>query len=119
SYLTAADIVFLMPRESAMGAYMRLAYRQGLLLSTALLLVATAVYVPLYRHQPDGTAWPWLAAALIGLKLASGAGAWVERRMAWPAARRSYRLLRWAMAAVLLEALLTRPLWAAALFAAV
>ncbi len=119
SYLAAADIVFLMARESAMGGYIRMARSRGLRLGMALLLVGGAVYAPLYRHMPDGTEWPWLAAALVGLKLLNGAGAWQERRMAWPAARRGYRLLRWAMAAVLLEALLTQPLWSAALFAAI
>jgi ABC-2 type transport system permease protein len=118
-YVAAADVVFLMTRESAMGPYMRMARSRGMMLGMALMLVAGAVYAPLYRHVPDGTAWPWLAAALVGLKLANGTGAWLERRMAWPAARRSYRLLRWAMAAVLLEALLTQPFWAAILFAAV
>ncbi len=119
SYLAPADIVFLMAREHAMGGYIRMARSRGLLLGTALLLAGGAVYAPLYRHMPESTAWPWLAAALVGLKLASGRGAWQERRMAWPAARRGYRLLRWAMAAVLLEALLTQPLWAAASFAAI
>lgn len=116
SFLVPADTVFLMPRESGMRAYLLPAARAGITLSYLLLLAALAVYAPLYRQGAAPTWWPLIAIAFIPLKAANAWAAWTERRMAWPSARRLYRLLRWAATALVLAALLSQPLWKSALF---
>ncbi|WP_270169636.1 ABC transporter permease [Paenibacillus sp. SYP-B4298] len=118
TWLRPADVAFLMPRESEMGGYLRLSWRHNLIAGVLLSALVLALYMPLYERAA-GAPQPWLAmgAAALGLKLLNAAASWRERQLAWPAARRGLRLLRWSCTALILAALLLTALWKAALFA--
>jgi len=110
TWLQPADVVFLMPREAEMGGYLARSFRNAAVPGVLLALAAAAVYLPLYRTAEGAPASvPVLLAGAALLKLAGMPGAWQERRMVWPAARRGFRLLRWAMTALALLALLSQP----------
>mgnify|MGYP001194428950 CR=1 FL=1 len=117
TFLRPADAVFLMPREHAMGRYMKLARRRGYAAGGALMLAAWLLYMPLYRQSGSPTDPLALVPVLLALKAASDAGAWRERRMAFAAARRWCYLLRAALTLAAVYALLAKPLLAALGFA--
>ncbi|MCM3746844.1 ABC transporter permease [Paenibacillus pasadenensis] len=113
TWLKPADIVFLMPREGAMGPYTRRSLRHtlpgGLLLSAAVLLL----YWPIRAHVPQDALTGWspalfpVLAALLALKLLAGAAAWRERQIAWPASRMLLKAVRLALTAWLIYVWLT------------
>lgn len=118
TWLRPPDIVFLSRREAEMGEYIAKSAIYNLIPGALLALIGLALYWPIYRHGP-GMSGVWtLAAALLAMKAANAAVAWQERRMAWPAARRVSRLLRWALTAAAIALFLVQQPWKAWLFAA-
>ncbi|MCA0755359.1 ABC transporter permease [Paenibacillus sp. N4] len=116
TWLEPGDTVFLMPRESDMGGYIRRSLRHTSIGCAILAGIVLLLYLPIYRQgaAPNG-AWP-LTLAAAGLKAGNVWGAWRERRMAWPGMRLSMRVLRWALTALVLSVWLTNAAWQAALF---
>ncbi|CAM4335478.1 ABC transporter permease [Paenibacillus tarimensis] len=116
SWLVSADIVFLMPRESGMKPYILRSARRGLAVTSIWTAVAFIAFLPLY-YKGAALVHPLAAAAMLALLKGMHAyAAWIERRMTYTAARRMYRLLRWALTAIVLVSLFTFPLWKTLLF---
>ncbi|MDF2838068.1 MAG: transporter EcsB, partial [Paenibacillus sp.] len=116
TWLAAADVVYLMPREHAMKPYLARSFRYSAILSSVLALVVFLLYMPIYRGG-QGETDPWLlAVAFAAIKAAGHYGAWRERQMSWGAARLAYRLARWILTAVIVGAWLRYPEWQAAVF---
>lgn len=116
TWLAAADVVYLMPREHEMEPYLEKSFRYSAIVSAILAAVIFLLYLPIYRSG-QGEASPWLLAA--GLLLLKGAGiygAWRERRMSWGAVRLIYRFARWLLTAVIIGVWLAYPVWQAVLF---
>ncbi|MWC28953.1 hypothetical protein GON22_12700 [Paenibacillus sp. MMS18-CY102] len=113
TWLLPADSVFLLPREAAMRSYIQRSFRYngvpGMLGAGAALLV----YWPLYSHGSGEAGALMLLVALMALKAGNIAGAWQERRAAEPSSRLALRLLRWALTALTLAALLRLAPWKA------
>ncbi|SFJ02865.1 ABC-2 type transport system permease protein [Paenibacillus sp. UNC496MF] len=116
TWLREADIVFLVPREAEMRAYLRRSFRYNGLACFAAVLLVCAVYMPLYLAGPATT--PALVIGLFALllKLMNSGAAWRERQLAGLAARRTIRVLRWAATAVAAGALLQTELWKTAVY---
>jgi ABC-2 type transport system permease protein len=118
TWLAAADVVYLMPREHGMRPYLERSFRYSATLGAVIALVVFLLYMPIYRSGQGETA-PWLlAAAFAALKIGEHLGAWRERRMSWGAARLAYRIARWLVTAVIVGAWLRYPSWQAAVFMA-
>ncbi|GBF77625.1 hypothetical protein PA598K_06182 [Paenibacillus sp. 598K] len=107
TWLHPADTVFLMPRESEMGAYIRRAVIYNGAATLLLLLLALAVYWPLYdRIVTHDYTIGIIALVLTLLKLLNMHHVWTERRMAWPGARWTSRVVRWLLHAAMITILL-------------
>ncbi|GGF98944.1 ABC transporter permease [Paenibacillus abyssi] len=118
TWLHPADTVFLMPREKEIGDYLANSWRYNGIPGVIALWALLMLYVPLYVKAVDEPlAWPMLAVVVTVMKGLNAFGAWRERQMAWPGARRGIRLVRWAAAGLMLAAFLAAPLWNAAAFA--
>ncbi|EFM11582.1 ABC transporter EcsB [Paenibacillus curdlanolyticus YK9] len=116
TWLLPADSVFLLPREAAMKRYMQRSFRYNGLPGMLGVAAALLVYWPLYTHG-NGVAGAWvLLVALAALKAGNIAGAWQERKAAEPSSRITLRLLRWALTALTLAALLRLVPWKAIAF---
>lgn len=116
TWLREADIVFLMPREAEMTAYLHHSFRYNGIAGYAGLIILCLIYSPLYVQGPGQLYWPLLLAAAVVLKALNGAGAWLERKMLWSGARIGLRLLRWTVSAAGLALLLEAEPWLALLF---
>lgn len=116
TYAAPADIVYLMPREADMGAYLKLSHRAALVASGWIAAAVFLLYMPIYL-QGEALVPAWLlAAALLLVKLGNMAASWEERRMAWDGARRMAGVLRWALTALAAAGWLTALWWQAAAF---
>ncbi len=116
TWLAAADTVFMMPRESQMGRYLRLSFRRGAIGSGLLAAAALVLYLPFYRHAeaPIGAVAIVLISAL--LRAVHVQAAWRERQLCWPGIRRLLRVLRWTLTGMMLAVWLSFQLWQAVLF---
>lgn len=113
TYLAPADVVFLMPREYAMGAYLNRSLRSSFVKTFLLAAAVFLIYMPIYIQGKQETSLWLLAVAAIALKAGNAAGAWQERRMAWDGARILCRVLRSAITALVLAVWLTVIWWQA------
>jgi len=118
TWLSEADIVFLMPRENEMGRYFKRSFRYNLIPGSILAAVVFLVYSLLYVQGPGHLPWYLMLVIVILLKVLNAAGAWQERRLAWIHSRRGVRLLRWAVTTVCLAAWLQTAPWRSALLTA-
>lgn len=116
TWLEPGDTVFLMPRESDMGGYIRRSFRYTSIGCAILTGIVLLLYLPIYRQGPAPNGDWLLVLVAAGLKAGNVWGAWRERRMAWPGMRMLMRALRWALTALALSAWLTNAAWQAALF---
>lgn len=113
TFLAPADVVYLMPREHDMGAYLKRSLQSSLMKAVPLAAAVYLIYMPIYV-QGESEISPWLLAiAAIAMKGGNAAGAWQERRMAWNGARILLRVLRWAITAISLAVWLTAVWWQA------
>jgi ABC-2 type transport system permease protein len=116
TWLTAADTVFMMPREAQMGRYLQRSFRHtsvgGVLLVAAVLLL----YLPLFRQSAASMSGIWIILIAAVLKAVNVWAAWRERQLTWPGMRRLLRIVRWMLAGAVLTVWLTALLWQAALF---
>lgn len=118
TWLAAADVVYLMPREHAMRSYMERSFRYSLILAAVLAIVVFLLYLPIYLGG-SGEAEPWLlVVAFAALKGAGYYAAWRERQMSWGTARIAFRITRWMLSAVVIGVWLHYPAWQAASFMA-
>lgn len=116
TWLAAADIVFHMPRESEMGAYLRRSFNRSITLTALLSAFVLLVYWPIYKQGP-GIASGWILILFAAaLRAGNTWGAWRERQLAWPNVRRLLRLLRYAATGLAWAAVLLRAPWQAAAF---
>ncbi|MFD0588396.1 ABC transporter permease [Paenibacillus sp. GCM10027627] len=116
TYLSPADVVYLMPREYDMGPYLKRAYWSIVPKNVVLGSIVFLLYMPIYV-QGEAMSGPWLLAfAAAALKVGNKGAAWQERRMAWPGIRRLFRTARWVMTGAALASWLTVPVWQAAVF---
>ncbi|UVI28675.1 ABC transporter permease [Paenibacillus spongiae] len=118
TWLSEADIVFLMPRENEMDRYIRRSFRYNLIPGVILASIVFLVFSLLYVQGPGLLPWYLMLVVVVLLKLLNAAGAWRDRRLAWTHARRGMRLLRWAVTGVCLAAWLQTAPWMAALLTA-
>jgi ABC-2 type transport system permease protein len=116
TWLREADIVFLVPREAEMNVYLRRSFLYNGIAGVIAAAVVCLIFIPLYLHGPGQLAAPLLLAAVVLLKLLSSAAAWRERQLAWRGMRRGVRMLRWAVTAVGIAALLQTAPWLASLY---
>ncbi|NBD26560.1 ABC transporter permease [Paenibacillus glycinis] len=116
TWLREADIVFLVPREAEMPAYLRRSFRYNGLACAALVLLVCAVYMPLYLAGPATTPVLVIVIFALLLKLMNLFAAWRERQLVGRAGRRAIRLLRWASTAIAAGALLQTELWKTLLY---
>ncbi|ASS68958.1 MULTISPECIES: ABC transporter permease [unclassified Paenibacillus] len=124
TWLQPADLVFLMPREAHMGAYIRRSFRHNLPGGLALAAIVLLLFWPILAGAAESSgAWKpglWITlAAVLAMKAANSAAAWRERQAAWPSARWALRLLRWFLTAWAAAAWLAFLPWKAAAFTAV
>lgn len=116
TWLAPADIVYLMPREARMGAYLRLSARYSAAVSAVPAVIVLILYLPIYAQRPGyASAWTLLLVSA-ALKAANGLAAWRERQMAWGTFRTACRAVRWLLTASVLTAWLVLPVWQAASF---
>ncbi|MDQ6422361.1 ABC transporter permease [Paenibacillus sp. LHD-117] len=116
TWLAAADVVYLMPREHGMGPYLERSFRYSIRWSALPAVAVFLLYMPIYQGG-SGEASPWLlAAAFLALKGGGHYGAWRERRMSWGMIRIAFRLGRWLLTAAVIGAWLTYPVLQAAAF---
>lgn len=114
TWLAAGDTVFMMPRESEMGGYLRLSFRYTTLACSFLAAIVLLLYLPIY-NQGSVISGGWaLAVVAAAIKAGNVWGAWKERQMTWPGMRRLMRLLRWAATGLMLAVWLNCPAWQAA-----
>ncbi|MBM7566750.1 ABC transporter permease [Paenibacillus sacheonensis] len=116
TWLREADIVFLVPREAEMPAYLRRSFRYNTFACAAAVLIVCLVYLPLYLAGPAATPPVLIVIFALLLKLMNTAGAWRERQLAGRGPRRLIRLLRWGATAVAAGALLQTELWKTVLY---
>ncbi|WP_176220678.1 ABC transporter permease [Cohnella massiliensis] len=125
TYLQPSDTIFLLPLETDLAdTVIRPRLRRAIVAAGARLLVAFAAFAPLYVRAPEtasaAEARPLWAVGLAFVLLGGCSSwlAWQERRIVAAALRRFLRLLRWLAVAVMTAALLLKPFWPAAAFAA-
>ncbi|WP_164545727.1 ABC transporter permease [Paenibacillus albus] len=106
TWLREADIVFLVPREAEMPAYIRRSMRYNGMAGMAVVLIGCAAYLPLY-HAGDGrTSAVFVVLASLVIKLLQIQAAWRERQIVNGGSRRLLRVLRWVATALAITALL-------------
>lgn len=110
TYLNEADIVFLRPQEHAMHHYFKSSRIRGVVYKIFGLLLLLVIAWPLYIRS-DTAPKPLLLTLLLFvlLKLLFSYGGWQELRMVSRGASMGYRLLRWALAVLLVAAWLWQP----------
>lgn len=116
TYLAAADVVYLMPREHEMGPYLRSSFQRTILKSVVLAAVVMLLFLPIYRQVGTGSEIAWVIVAALVLKAANAAGGWQERKLAWNSMRLLLRSARWLLTGLAVAAWLTALPWQALLF---
>ncbi|SEN76626.1 ABC transporter permease [Paenibacillus sp. OV219] len=106
TWLREADIVFLVPREAEMPAYIRRSMRYNGMAGIAAVLIGCAVYLPLYLAGDGRTSAVVVVLGVLLSKLLQLQAAWRERQVVSVGSRRLLRLLRWAATALAIVALL-------------
>lgn len=106
TWLREADIVFLVPREAEMPAYIRRSIRYNGMAGMAAVLIGCAAYLPLYLTGDGRTSAFIVVLAILVMKLLQIAASWRERQIVNAGSRRLLRLLRWAATALAIAALL-------------
>ncbi|REE86243.1 ABC-2 type transport system permease protein [Paenibacillus taihuensis] len=106
TWLREADIVFLVPREAEMPAYIRRSMRYNGMAGIAAVLIGCAAYLPLYHAGNGRTSLFVVVLAVLLLKLLHIVAAWRERQIVTAGSRRVLRVLRWAATALAIAALL-------------
>ena len=119
TYVQPADVIFLLPQETQMKAYLAPAFRNGLIYKLVGLYIVVLLAWPLYQRSGEGGAiqplWLMLIVLLL-LKALSAYGAWQELRITTSRARAGYRLLRWCFVLLMTAAWIWQPAWKSALF---
>jgi len=115
TWLSEADVVFLVPKENDMGRYLRKSFRYNAIPGAIAAALVFLVYSLLYVQGPGQLPWQAMLAAVVIAKLINTAGAWQERRLVWSRTRGWLRLLRWTVTAICIAALMQSPPWLAAL----
>ncbi|MGG6311731.1 ABC transporter permease [Paenibacillus macerans] len=118
TYVQPADVIFLLPQETRMQAYLAPAFRSGLIYKLIGLYVVLLLAWPLYQRSGGTIHHPlWLMAlVLLLLKALSAYGTWQELRITTSRARAGYRLLRWCFILLMVAAWVWQPAWKSALF---
>ncbi|MFD1953690.1 ABC transporter permease [Paenibacillus thailandensis] len=116
TWLSAADIVFLMPREAEMNVYIFRSFRRAAVQTALLLGALLLLYAPIYRQGPGKAGIAAVALIAAAVKALSMWGAWRERQVAWPRIRLLLRSLRWLAIALIMAAALVSEPWQGALF---
>ncbi|WP_219838517.1 ABC transporter permease [Paenibacillus sp. R14(2021)] len=119
TWLREADVVFLVPREAEMPAYLWRSFRYNGLACCAGVLFVCAAYLPLYLAGPSFTPVSLVVGGALLMKLLNTGGAWRERQLVGRSWRRSFRLMRWAATAVATAALLQTEIWKTVIYLAV
>lgn len=117
TYVQPADVIFLLPQETKMDAYLAPAFRNGLIYKLIGLYIVVLLAWPLYQRS-GGVVHPlWLMLlVLLLLKALSAYGAWQELRMISSRSRAGFRLLRWCFLLLMTAAWIWQPAWKSALF---
>ncbi|MFD1178311.1 ABC transporter permease [Paenibacillus puldeungensis] len=117
TYVQQADVIFLLPQENRMKAYLSPAFRSGVIYKLIGLYILLLLVWPLYLRS-EGVHHPlWvMLLVLLLLKGLSAYGAWQELRMTTTRARTGYRMLRWCFLLLMLAAWVWQPIWESALF---
>jgi len=117
TYAQPADVIFLLPQETKISAYLAPAFRNGLIYKLIGLYIVVLLAWPLYQRS-GGIIHPlWLMMlALLLLKALSSYGAWQELRIAGARARAGFRFLRWCFILLMTAAWIWQPAWKSALF---
>ncbi|MHA6485244.1 ABC transporter permease [Paenibacillus sp. strain BS8-2] len=116
TWLGAADVVYLMPREHEMKPYLARSFRYSAWFSAILAAIVFLLYIPIYNGGHGETSPLLLAVAFLLLKSAGHYGAWRERGMSWGASRWLYRVVRWMLTAAVIGVWLIYPAWQGAIF---
>lgn len=117
TYVQPADIIFLLPQEADMKAYLSPAYRSGVIYKLIGLYIILILVWPLYIRSEVESKPLWLVMLLLLLlKLLSAYGSWQELRLTTAQARMWYRLLRWSVILLMLAAWLWQPVWKSSIF---
>lgn len=119
TYLRTADTVFLIPQESRMKEYFRMAWFSGVVYKIIGLALVQLILWPLYIRSDVSPKWLLATlAVLIVFKLLSSYGSWKEQLMVSRNAAAAYRALRWVVTALSLAAWLWHPAGRALIFMA-
>jgi len=94
TFLQDADVIYLMPMEHKLKAYIKQAMARSFRNSALLLLVVLLIFWPLYR-QSDGYIGLWIVGIFLLLKLFNAYSGWQERRLIWNYQRGLMRTIRW------------------------
>ncbi|MBW4841471.1 MAG: ABC transporter permease [Paenibacillaceae bacterium] len=119
TYAQPADVIFLLPQETKISAYLAPAFRNGLIFKLIGLYIVVLLAWPLYQRG-GGIIHPlWLMLlVLLLLKALSTYGAWQEQRITGSRARAGFRYLRWCFILLMTAAWIWQPAWKSALFMA-
>ncbi|WP_178022522.1 ABC transporter permease [uncultured Paenibacillus sp.] len=119
TYAQPADVIFLLPQETKMSAYLTPAFRNGLIYKLIGLYIVVLLAWPLYQRSGEGGViqplWLMMIVLLL-LKALSAYGAWQELRITTSRARAGFRLLRWCFLLLMTAAWIWQPAWKSALF---
>lgn len=116
TWLTAADIVFHMPKEASMDTYLQRSFRRSRIITSVLGAILLLLYWPIYKQGPGlANGWMLIVFAIL-LRVGNSWGGWRERQLAWPNMRLVLRLLRWMATGLAWSVVLLRTPWQAALF---
>ncbi|MGG3281700.1 ABC transporter permease [Paenibacillus solani] len=119
TYLRTADTVFLIPQESRMKEYFKLAWFSGVVYKIIGLALVQLILWPLYIRSDVSPKWLLATfAVLVVFKLLSSYGSWKEQLMVSRNAAAAYRALRWVVTALSLAAWLWHPASHALIFMA-
>lgn len=117
TYLRTADTVFLIPQESRMKEYFRMAWFSGVVYKIIGLALVQLILWPLYIRSDVSPKWLLATfAVLVVFKLLSSYGSWKEQLMVSRNAAAAYRALRWIVTALSLAAWLWHPAGRALIF---
>jgi ABC-2 type transport system permease protein len=112
TYLQEADILFLLPQESAMGSYLKMAVRRAMARQIAAVTAAWLIVWPVFHKlsPSSGSMFFLLLAVWVVFKLVLISGKRMELHMAGKPSRLLFAAMRWLLsAAVAYSLFLFRP----------